>query len=82
MVSSSQAAATEAPRHRVVIVGGGFGGLHTAKHLSKSGYDVTLLDKRNFQLFQPLLYQVATSPLATSPFRSVWCCARPPTSPV
>ncbi|MBU0790060.1 MAG: NAD(P)/FAD-dependent oxidoreductase [Polycyclovorans sp.] len=63
MVSSSQASATEAPRHRVVIVGGGFGGLHTAKHLSKSGYDVTLLDKRNFQLFQPLLYQVATGAL-------------------
>ncbi|HUP92937.1 MAG TPA: NAD(P)/FAD-dependent oxidoreductase [Solimonas sp.] len=44
----------------VVIVGGGFAGLHAAKRLGKSGYRVTLLDKRNFQLFQPLLYQVAT----------------------
>ena len=46
--------------HHVVIVGGGFGGLHAAKRLGNSGYRVTLLDKRNFQLFQPLLYQVAT----------------------
>lgn len=51
------------PSHRVVIVGGGFAGLHAAKHLGNSGYDVTLLDKRNFQLFQPLLYQVATGSL-------------------
>jgi NADH:ubiquinone reductase (H+-translocating) len=49
--------------HRVVIVGGGFGGLHAARHLGRSGYHVTLLDKRNFQLFQPLLYQVATGSL-------------------
>lgn len=47
------------PKH-VVIVGGGFAGLHAARRLGKSGYRVTLLDKRNFQLFQPLLYQVAT----------------------
>lgn len=47
-------------QHHVVIVGGGFAGLHAARHLGKSGYRVTLLDKRNFQLFQPLLYQVAT----------------------
>lgn len=52
-----------ATAHRVVIVGGGFGGLHAAKGLANSGYDVTLLDKRNFQLFQPLLYQVATGSL-------------------
>lgn len=44
----------------VVIVGGGFAGLHAAKKLGGSGCRVTLLDKRNFQLFQPLLYQVAT----------------------
>lgn len=49
--------------HRVVIVGGGFGGLHAAKGLAGSAYEVTLLDKRNFQLFQPLLYQVATGSL-------------------
>lgn len=47
----------------VVIVGGGFGGLFAARELGKSGYDVTLLDKRNFHLFQPLLYQVATGTL-------------------
>ena len=54
---------TEVPQHHVVIVGGGFGGLHAARRLGKSGYRVTLLDKRNFQLFQPLLYQVATGSL-------------------
>jgi NADH dehydrogenase len=47
----------------VVIVGGGFAGLHAAKCLGKAGCRVTLLDKRNFQLFQPLLYQVATGSL-------------------
>jgi NADH dehydrogenase len=47
-------------QHHVVIVGGGFAGLHAARRLGKTGYQVTLLDKRNFQLFQPLLYQVAT----------------------
>lgn len=47
----------------VVIVGGGFAGLHAARRLGKAGYRVTLLDKRNFQLFQPLLYQVATGSL-------------------
>lgn len=54
---------TAASQHHVVIVGGGFGGLHAARRLGKSGYRVTLLDKRNFQLFQPLLYQVATGSL-------------------
>lgn len=47
-------------RHHVVIVGGGFAGLFAARALGRSGYRVTLLDKRNFHLFQPLLYQVAT----------------------
>ncbi|WP_348820168.1 NAD(P)/FAD-dependent oxidoreductase [Fontimonas sp. SYSU GA230001] len=47
-------------QHHVVIVGGGFAGLHAAKRLGRAGCRVTLLDKRNFQLFQPLLYQVAT----------------------
>lgn len=49
-------------RH-VVIVGGGFAGLHAARRFGRLGYRVTLLDKRNFQLFQPLLYQVATGSL-------------------
>src|SRR6516225_4691945 len=50
--------------HRVVIVGGGFGGLHTALSLKRSPVDVTLIDRRNFHLFQPLLYQVATGGLS------------------
>ncbi len=46
--------------HRVVIVGGGFGGLSAARALKREPVHVTLLDRRNFHLFQPLLYQVAT----------------------
>lgn len=59
--------------HRVVIVGGGFGGLHAAKQLRRAPVDVTLVDCRNFHLFQPLLYQTATGGLSpgdiTSPIR-------------
>ncbi len=51
-------------RHRVVIVGGGFGGLYAAKALRKAPVDITVIDKRNFHLFQPLLYQVATGGLS------------------
>jgi NADH dehydrogenase len=51
--------------HHVVIVGGGFGGLFAARKLGRSGYAVTLLDKRNFHTFQPLLYQVAAGMLTT-----------------
>ncbi|BDA39906.1 NAD(P)/FAD-dependent oxidoreductase [Candidatus Atelocyanobacterium thalassae] len=62
---------------KVVIVGGGFGGLYTAKGLKNSPLQVTLIDKRNFNLFQPLLYQVATGSLSpadiTSPLRSILC---------
>ncbi len=52
--------------HRVVIVGAGFGGLETTHRLAGAGLDITLIDRRNHHLFQPLLYQVATASLATS----------------
>jgi NADH dehydrogenase len=61
--------------HRVVIVGGGFGGLQCAMDLRKVPVAVTLLDRRNFHLFQPLLYQVATGGLSpaniAAPLRAV-----------
>jgi NADH:ubiquinone reductase (H+-translocating) len=50
-------------RHRVVVVGGGFGGLQATAHLAKAPVDLTLVDRRNFHLFQPLTYQVATGAL-------------------
>src|SRR5437016_5681474 len=52
--------------HHVVIIGGGFGGLHAAKSLKRVPVRITLLDRRNFHLFQPLLYQVATGALSPS----------------
>jgi len=62
-------------RWKVVIVGGGFGGLSAAQHLNSNLVDVTLIDRRNYHLFQPLLYQVATGSLSAgeiaSPLRSV-----------
>jgi NADH:ubiquinone reductase (H+-translocating) len=51
-------------RHKVVIVGGGFGGLSLAQSLKNAPVDVTLLDRANYHLFQPLLYQVATGSLS------------------
>lgn len=61
--------------HRVVIIGGGFGGLYAAKALRNSDVSVTLIDRRNFHLFQPLLYQVATGELSPAdvafPLRAV-----------
>ena len=50
--------------HRVVIVGGGFGGLFAARFLRRAPVDVTLIDRVNHHLFQPLLYQVATGILS------------------
>jgi NADH dehydrogenase len=52
--------------HRVVIVGAGFGGLETTHRLAGAPVAITLVDRRNHHLFQPLLYQVATASLATS----------------
>ena len=61
--------------HRVVIVGAGFGGLHAAQSLRRAPVSVTVVDRRNFHLFQPLLYQVATGALSPAnismPIRSV-----------
>jgi NADH dehydrogenase len=57
---SGQTDASGAARHRVVIVGGGFGGLPAVRLLGRKPVDVTLIDRRNHHLFQPLLYQVAT----------------------
>jgi len=53
-------------RHRIVIVGAGFGGLHAVEHLKGVSANITLVDQRNHHLFQPLLYQVATASLTPS----------------
>jgi NADH dehydrogenase len=62
-------------KHKILILGGGFGGLVAAQALKRADAEVTLLDKRNFHLFQPLLYQVATGSLSpgeiAAPLRSV-----------
>jgi NADH dehydrogenase len=62
-------------RQRVVIIGGGFGGLRAARALKSAPVDVTVIDRRNYYLFQPLLYQVATGSLSpgqiAAPIRGV-----------
>jgi NADH:quinone reductase (non-electrogenic) len=69
MTSSTQ------QRRRVVIVGAGFGGLSAAKRFANSQFDVTVVDRHNYHLFQPLLYQVATAGLSpadiASPIRGI-----------
>jgi NADH dehydrogenase len=61
--------------HHVIIIGGGFGGLYAAKSLKRAPVQVTLIDRRNFHLFQPLLYQVATGGLSpaniAAPLRAI-----------
>lgn len=63
-------------KHRVVVVGGGFGGLHAGKALTGPDLEVTMLDRRNYHLFQPLLYQVATGGLSpgeiAAPLRAIF----------
>ena len=75
-MDASQPAPVSPAGHRVVIVGGGFGGLYAARDLGRDPrVSLTVLDRRNFHLFQPLLYQVATGALApgeiAQPLRSI-----------
>jgi NADH dehydrogenase len=58
------------PKHRIVIIGGGFGGLSAAQALARADVEIVLIDRRNHHLFQPLLYQVATA--ALSPSEIAW----------
>ena len=64
-----------ADRQRVVIVGAGFAGLAAAKALAKAPVEVVVIDRRNYHLFQPLLYQVATAEFSpaeiATPIRSI-----------
>jgi NADH:ubiquinone reductase (H+-translocating) len=63
-------------RHRVVVVGGGFGGVRAIQHLRRAPVDITLIDRRNFHLFQPLTYQIATGALSAGqvayPLRTIF----------
>lgn len=63
-------------KKRVIIVGGGFGGLQLAKKLKKSGLQVVLMDKNNYHQFPPLIYQVASAGMEASsisfPFRKIF----------
>src|SRR5690348_8647024 len=67
--------ALDGNRPHVVIIGGGFGGLYCARALADAAVRITLVDRRNHHLFQPLLYQVATAALNASdiaqPIRSI-----------
>src|SRR5271169_6208848 len=71
----ARSAVASEPRPHVVIVGGGFGGLSAAMALRNAPVRVTLIDRRNYHLFQPLLYQVATAGLSpadiASPIRAI-----------
>jgi NADH:ubiquinone reductase (H+-translocating) len=66
---------TAGQRPRIVIIGAGFGGLSAAKQLAQAPFDVTIIDRHNYHLFQPLLYQVATAGLSpadiASPVRGI-----------
>ncbi len=80
MFDPPPAASPAGPTRRIVIVGGGFGGLACARALAGAAVEVTLVDKRNHHLFQPLLYQVATAALSPAdiaiPIRRVVAKAR------
>src|SRR5690242_11060347 len=72
---SARIPASHGDRPRVVIVGAGFGGLEAARKLARAPVEVTVIDRHNYQLFQPLLYQVATAALSPAdiaqPIRAV-----------
>src|SRR6266513_3497556 len=74
-VTQATAEAPTSGRHRVLVVGGGFGGLFATRVLRRAPVEVTLVDRVNHHLFQPLLYQVATGILSTGqiapPIRNV-----------
>ena len=74
-MAASAVAGTVPARKRVVILGGGFGGINAVMELGKLPVDVTLVDRRNHHLFQPLLYQVALAVLSPAdiaqPIRSL-----------
>jgi NADH:ubiquinone reductase (H+-translocating) len=78
-MSASSATPPDSPVHRVVVVGGGFGGVRAVQHLRRGPVDVTLIDRRNFHLFQPLTYQVATGALSAGdvayPLRAIFASA-------
>ena len=61
---------------KIIIIGAGFTGLQVAKGLANSSFDVTIIDKHNYHLFQPLLYQVATAGLSPAdialPIRNIF----------
>ncbi len=75
MVEHPGSPATTPSRPRVVIVGAGFGGLEATKRLAKAPVDILIIDRHNYHLFQPLLYQVATAALSPAdiavPIRSI-----------
>lgn len=73
--SSASPEATDQRRPHVVIIGGGFGGIYAARALKDAPVRITLIDRQNYHLFQPLLYQVATAALSpadiASPIRAI-----------
>jgi NADH dehydrogenase len=78
-MSPSPATPPDSAVHRVVVVGGGFGGVRAVQHLRRGPVQVTLIDRRNFHLFQPLTYQVATGALSPGdvayPLRAIFTSA-------
>jgi NADH dehydrogenase len=67
---------SDQPKQKLVVVGGGFGGIELIKRLRNSDFEITLVDKHNYHTFQPLLYQVASGGLGADsigyPFRLIF----------